>query len=106
MQAVVSRECHESRSCEEAGADHLISILGLLALSHGIPSHLRNLLLLLVLEVEAVLLVAGHGQLVLFGDLALKPTVLESVLTHLQIASVLTALFRPAVQLFAHTKQS
>ena len=93
-------------SCEEAGADHLISVLSLLALSHRIPSHLSNFLLLLVLQVEAVLLVASHGQLVLLSNLALKPTVLESVFTHLKIASVLTALLSSAVKFFAHAYQS
>lgn len=93
------------RSCEEAGANHLVSVLGLLALSVGIPSHLGDLLLLIVLQVESVLLVAGHRKLVLVGDLAVEPTVLNAVLAHLKVAAVLTALVGFAVHLFAHANE-
>ena len=73
-----------SSSLEEgASAGHFVGVLGLGTLPHGVPLALRDLLLLLVVYIEAMFLVGGEWQLVLASDVAVHALVLEAVFAHL-----------------------
>ena len=51
--------------------------------------HLGDFLLLLILQIESIGLVTGHGQFILACHLIAHSLVLEPVLLHLELASVL-----------------
>ena len=87
---------------EEACADHLVGVLGLLALVDGVCLHLGDVSLLLVIVVKSCPLSTSHGQFVLVGHITIDALVLETILAKLIGASVLTTLGCPLVHLLAH----
>ena len=90
---------------EEACANHLVSVLGLLAFVDGVSLHLGNITLLLITVVKSCPLSTSHRQFVLVGDITIDALVLETILAKLVGAGVLTSLSCPLVHLLAHANQ-
>ena len=84
MVVFLSSSFTASASLEEgSSAGHLVSVLGLGALPHGVSLALCDLLLLLVVYIEAISLIGCKRQLVFASDFALHALVLEAVIAHL-----------------------